>query len=116
MTDNFSFGDKITAKFRPKSLDTLRACMVPLIGRTFLMEWAGVGEDDEPYPGQSRWIICRKHDAEVPDEAKGRWLPFEDLSDINNAPSRPLCAGCDGHDCRDDCSYPLADPFQHQMS
>lgn len=79
MGNDFWHGDKITAKFSPKKRDDLRECMVPLIGRIFEWEWMGTSDDDESYPGQTRWVITRKHDDEIPDEAKGRWAPFEDL-------------------------------------
>lgn len=32
------------------------------------------------------------------------------------APERKLCDGCDGHECDDDCQYPMVDPFQAQRS
>lgn len=31
-------------------------------------------------------------------------------------PARKLCNGCDGHECDDDCQYPMVDPFQAQRS
>jgi len=67
------------ARFDPKDRKTLRPCMIPLIGRTFEFDFAGTSDDDEPFPGQTRWMISRKHDPEIPDECKGRWFPFEDL-------------------------------------
>lgn len=79
MTEEFWHGSKITARFVPKNLETLRECMKPLVGKIFEWEWMGTSDDDEPYPGQTRWLITRKHDPEIPDECKGRWAPFEDL-------------------------------------
>jgi hypothetical protein len=77
--ETFWHGSKILARFEPKNRKTLRPCMTPLIGRVFEYEWMGTSEDDEPYPGQTRWAITRKHDAEIPDECRGRWCPREDL-------------------------------------
>lgn len=69
----------IIGKLAPKKLDTLRECMRPLIGREFTFEFAGTSCADEPYPGQRRWVIDRKHDAEIPDECIGYWMPEEDI-------------------------------------
>jgi hypothetical protein len=80
--NEFRYGEKIIARFAPKNLETLRPCMVELIGRTFEWEWCGTGNDDETYPGQSRWLMARKHEAEIPDECFGRWVPFEDLEEV----------------------------------
>jgi hypothetical protein len=80
----FSHGSKAIAILEPRIRDNLRDCVKPLIGRTFEFEWVGISEDDEPYPGQSRWWISRKHDTEIPDECKGLWLPGEDLKFIEN--------------------------------
>jgi hypothetical protein len=67
------------ALFLPKNLNTLRFCMYPLIGKTFDWVPAGRGGDDEPYPGQARWYMDQKHDAEIPEDAIGFWVPDEDL-------------------------------------
>lgn len=79
--DGWGGRTKRTACFRPKDLKTLRPCMKPLIGRIFDFTYAGHGEQDEPYPGQSRWLMERKHDPDVPEETRGRWFPSEDLED-----------------------------------
>lgn len=79
MIDVFQIGSRIKARFEPKNRETLRPCMVELIGREFNWEWVGTSDVDEPFPGQSRWMIERQHDAEIPDECKGRWCPREDL-------------------------------------
>lgn len=71
--------EDVVAKFQPKKLETLRPCMVSLIGKTFTWNYAGISDDNEAFPGQTRWMIAREHDAEIPDECKGRWAPEEDL-------------------------------------
>jgi hypothetical protein len=70
---------KCLAIFKPLRIDNLHPSMVSLIGRAFTWTWEGVGDDDEPYPRQSRWMMVREHDAEIPEEARGRWAPYEDL-------------------------------------
>lgn len=69
-----------TGTFRPKKMDTLRECMLPLIGKTLNLDFMGTGMKDEPYPGQTRWMISRSHDAELSDDQKGRWMPDEDIT------------------------------------
>ena len=76
---NYDYGDVVPAIFEPKRKDDLREGMIPLIGKTFKWEFIGVSDDDEPYAGQSRWWISREHDADIPDECRGRWLPREDI-------------------------------------
>lgn len=83
MTDYY-YGSKILARFEPKNRETLRPCMVPLIGRIFEWEWMGTSMANEDYPGQTRWMITRKHDPEIPDKCKGRWCPYEDLVPCTN--------------------------------
>lgn len=58
--------------------------MKPLIGKEFTFEWAGTGDADEPYPGQTRWMIDRQHDAEIPEECRARWMPAEDIEEKQN--------------------------------
>lgn len=65
--------------FRPKRTDDLRSEVVPLIGRTFLLMYAGIGDHDEAYPGQTRWMIHYAHDAELTDEERGWWMPEQDI-------------------------------------
>jgi hypothetical protein len=72
-------GDKIVARYTPKNLATLRPCMRALIGRVFEWQWVGVSDDDEMFPGQDRWLMSRNHDQEIPEDARGRWAPDEDL-------------------------------------
>lgn len=66
-------------KFQPKQLVTLRAEMFALIGCEFDLTYAGTGHHDEPYPGQTRWLIDQKHDPELKPEQRGRWIPEEDI-------------------------------------
>ncbi len=78
--EHYSHGDKIRARFEPKVRETVRECMVPLIGCVFTWEWIGTSDNDEPYPGQSRWWIPREYDNEIPQECRGLWCPREDLT------------------------------------
>jgi hypothetical protein len=71
-----------TAKFEPKRLDDLRDCMRPYIGRVFHFEYAGHSNDDDSYPGQSRWTIIWEEDRALDEDAQGRWFPSEDLVDV----------------------------------
>jgi hypothetical protein len=64
----------------PKRVDNLRPEVVPLVGRTFEFDYVGIGDIDEPYPGQSRWTPARKYDAELGKDAAGYWFPDEDIS------------------------------------
>jgi hypothetical protein len=70
------------ARFVPKDASTLRESIVPHVGIVYDWDFVGVGGDDEPYPGQSRWTPCRQHDVEFLEEARGLWAPDEDLEDI----------------------------------
>ena len=65
--------------FRPKDMTTLKDCMKALIGQSFEWEYAGTSDEDEPYPGQVRWMISRRHDAALTDKQIGRWVPEEDI-------------------------------------
>jgi len=76
---SYTHGDRIFARFEPVNLATLRDEVKPLIGRTFIWEWCGVGGEDEPYPGQDRFMIVREHDNNIPEGCRGRWVPLEDL-------------------------------------
>jgi hypothetical protein len=71
------------ARFNPKNLETLRPCMKPLIGHVFDFTYASHSDEDEVFPGQSRWLMDRKHDHEIDEEARGRWFPSEDLVDVS---------------------------------
>lgn len=70
---------KRTGIFKPKIMATLRPCMLPLIGKSFEWDFAGVQDDDMPYHGQVTWMFARKHDADLSNEQKGRWVPAEDI-------------------------------------
>lgn len=65
--------------FRPKEMDTLRPCMIPLIGREFDFDWMGVSDNNERFPGQMRWMISRAHDDELDKDQVGLWMPDEDI-------------------------------------
>ncbi len=82
MVDEFDHGSRVIARFKPRNLDTLRGCMFRLIGRVFTYEWSGASMEDEPYPGQHRWINIRECDHEMPIECRARWVPHEDLEII----------------------------------
>ena len=69
--------------FRPKKIESVRECMLPLIGKQFEFEYAGTSDDDEMFPGQTRWVVARKHDPELDDDQIGRWLPDEDIESVN---------------------------------
>lgn len=77
------YGYKRIARFNPKNLETLRPCMVPLIGRVFNFDFAGTGASDEPYPGQHRWTFSLEHYGELPNDCKGKWSPNEDLDPVS---------------------------------
>lgn len=64
--------------FRPKRVDNLRPEVSVLIGRALLWRFAGVSDDDEAYPGQSRWMPDRSHDDELGPAAM-YWSPEEDI-------------------------------------
>lgn len=70
---------KRTGIFRPKITGTLRPCVLPLIGKSFEWDFAGVQDDDASYPGQSTWTMARQHDAELTREQIGWWVPAEDI-------------------------------------
>ena len=70
------------ATFRPKHIDTMRPECAALVGQTFDFIYAGFGDDDEPYPGQTRWMIKDT----AGDPAKVYWFPDEDLSPPDSPP------------------------------
>ena len=70
---------KRRGRFEPRIMETLRPVVRPLIGRVFCFEYAGTSGDDEPYPGQTRWVVSRQHDAELEPEQRCWWLPAEDI-------------------------------------
>ena len=39
---------------------------------------------DEPYPGQTRWWITKRHDGEIPRECIWQWLPREDIEILSD--------------------------------
>lgn len=81
--DGWNGRHKRVARFEPKRLDNLRACMRPYIGQVFHFTYAGHSSGDEEFPGQSRWMIERAEDElRLSDEAQGRWFPSEDLVDV----------------------------------
>lgn len=65
-------------KFNPKVTDNLLNCFLPLIGRTFTWHCIGYGQDDEFYPGQSRWKIDEEH-KDIPNQIRCWWVPQEDI-------------------------------------
>lgn len=77
----------IVARFVPKNRETLRPGMEPYIGTDLELTWVGTSNDDEPFPRQHRWITTREFEDRInmDNEARGRWIPNEDLEDI-----RPL--------------------------
>jgi hypothetical protein len=74
--------------FRPRNLSTLQPQFQTLIGRVFDFEFVGTSEDDESYPGQTRWIISCLHDDELTEEQRGRWMPEEDIEWSQPKPSK----------------------------
>lgn len=82
--DGWNGRTKRFALFQPVDMENLKPCMRPLIGRRFYFTYAGHGDGDEAYPGQSRWLFDRRHDAEIAQlspDALGLWVPSEDLRD-----------------------------------
>lgn len=75
--------------FQPKIMDTLRPQMQTLIGHEFDLDYAGTSDDDEPYPGQTRWMIARNHDADLGSDQIGRWIPEEDIQFIDCTLRKP---------------------------
>jgi hypothetical protein len=61
----------IVARFKPARTDNLRPEIVPLIGEIFTWDYTGTSNDDEPYPGQQRWL--------TQDRRLNYWVPSEDL-------------------------------------
>ncbi len=68
------------ARFSPKRVDTLRPSMGAHVGKVFRFDYAGLSDENEPYPGQWRWMFGREHDDELGGD-RGRWVPDEDLDD-----------------------------------
>ncbi len=77
---------KRTAIFTPKITIDLRPDMAMLVGRVLEWDYAGTGDHDDPYPGQTRWMPARKHDPDLGRSA-AYWVPEEDLADVP-APSQ----------------------------
>ncbi len=75
---------KITARFNPKNIATLRFCMIGEIGKVYTWNYAGRSDDDEEYPGQTRWMPAREHDNEMSEECRGYWCPEEDLEIVDD--------------------------------
>lgn len=66
---------KRTGTFKPKIMETLRPCMLPLVGKIFEWDFAGFADNDET---QTAWTFDRKHDQEL-NGAKYFWIPAEDI-------------------------------------
>lgn len=73
MTDNPTT-DRRVARFKPIRTDDVRPEMRAFIGKSAEWHYAGHSDDDESYPGQSRWITA-------PGEGPPFWVPNEDLQD-----------------------------------
>lgn len=91
MDDDWMYGKRIAAIFSPKDRSTLRPSMEPYIGQRLELEWAGTSDDDEPFPGQHRWMTLREFEKRIDmdEEARCRWIPDEDLSDVQPLPRCP---------------------------
>lgn len=65
--------DWYEATFQPKRTDNIRAELKPMIGQRAKWHRVGTSGDDEPYPGQTRWMTMdmRFH---------LYWVPEEDLN------------------------------------
>src|SRR6266403_45293 len=76
--DSIGWGPSfIRGIFSPVRRDDLKEEMVPLIGKSMLWEYGGTSCDDDPYPGQMRYLIWP--DAALPKELFYRWAPLEDI-------------------------------------
>ncbi len=71
--------NNLRARFQPKDTATLKPFMHSQIGKVYNWDYAGMSDDDEAFPGQTRWMPAREHDTEMPEECRGRWVPEEDL-------------------------------------
>lgn len=78
MSDVSQLGVRRLVRFEPVRRDDLRPDVLPWIGETFEVLYAGTHGDDEPYPGESIWTPT---DWTI---ANGRWFPDRDLVDVDN--------------------------------
>jgi hypothetical protein len=75
---------RITAVFAPTKTDNLRPGLEKFIGQRFTF-YRSFEQDEGPYAGQQTWIFDRCHDDELGDENAVRWVPEEDLQEIEAA-------------------------------
>ena len=76
--DSIGWGPRyIRGTFNPARRDDLKPEMLPLIGRSMIFEYGGTSNDDEPYPGQMRYLIWPTED--LPKDVYYRWCPLEDI-------------------------------------
>ena len=75
--------------FRPKRTDDLRPGVSSLIGQRLLWRYAFMGDADESYPGQSRWMPDQRHHAEF-GEAATYWVPDEEIEWEDSSSRQPL--------------------------
>jgi hypothetical protein len=68
---DYWFGDKLTAIFIPRDLSTVPPSMVGLSGQTFEWDYVGTGDNEDEFPGISRWAIAGS-DVRL-------WVPIRDL-------------------------------------
>lgn len=75
----YNYGDKVTARFEPKRLDTLRPQLKHLIGQTFVWRFNGWMEEGT-YKDQVTWL----HNDYPNDPFEGYWIPDEDLIKVES--------------------------------
>lgn len=75
---------KRVARFQPQRTDDLRPEVKSLVGRTLEFSFAGTGGEDEPYPGETRWMVIRRVDdgPELIESELYWWSPERDLEEL----------------------------------
>jgi hypothetical protein len=74
---------KRVARFVPKKRDDLLPGMDAHIGKVFEFDQSFMRDDEDgAYAGQQTWVFARKHDKELGPDNAGRWVPDEDLEDL----------------------------------